>query len=326
MTQLDERSFDQLTRRHHRELHVHCYRLLGSFDRAEELVQEMWLRAWRAREGFEGRSSARTWLYRIATNVCLEELRRGGRRVVPSAPSGRTPPPSAVPGLQPYPDTLLDEVASTADGPETTTIQRDSIELAFLAVLQLLPPRQRAAVVLRDVLGFATAETADLLGATVPATNSLLQRARATLQRYHRTPSADGRAPLVAADERGRALVKRYIDATERADLDLVLELLHDDVRLTISPHGTTWNGFDEVARTTRENATAQGAFRCLPTSANRHPAVAFYLRGPRATTFHALSLVVLEVAGARIREVATFLEPTSFERFGLPRELAATS
>jgi RNA polymerase sigma-70 factor (ECF subfamily) len=180
--------FDDLVRRYRRELHVHCYRMLGSFDAAEDHVQEVLLRAWRARDGFQDRSSPRTWLYRIATNACLDTLRREARRA-PAPSSGpaepglarRAPSVAAMPWLQPYPDALLDELPDIQPGPEAAAVRREATSLAFLATIQLLPPRQRAVLILRDVLGWRAAEVAELLDTSVAAVNSALQRARATL-------------------------------------------------------------------------------------------------------------------------------------------------
>ena len=177
--------FDDLVRRYRRELHVHCYRMLGSFDEAEDHVQEVFLRAWRSRDSFEGRASARTWLYRVATNACLDTLRRDARRSVRArsgAPAGQGPSIAALPWVQPYPDALLDEIATGQPGPEAVTVSRETISLAFLAAIQLLPPRQRAVLILRDVVGWPAAEVGELLGTSVPAVNSALQRARATLR------------------------------------------------------------------------------------------------------------------------------------------------
>jgi RNA polymerase sigma-70 factor, ECF subfamily len=175
--------FDDLVRRYRRELHVYCYRMLGSFDEAEDHVQEVLLHAWRSRGGFQGRSSPRTWLYRIATNACLDTLRRNARRSIPaSAPAGSGPSIAAMPWVQPYPDSLLDELAADQPGPEAVAVSRETISLAFLATIQLLPPRQRAVLILRDVAGFPAAEVAELLDISVAAVNSALQRARSALR------------------------------------------------------------------------------------------------------------------------------------------------
>jgi RNA polymerase sigma-70 factor (ECF subfamily) len=190
--------FDDLVRRYRRELHVYCYRMLGSFDEAEDHVQEVFLRAWRSRERFQGRSSPRTWLYRVAANACLDTLRRDARRAVPapsSAPAGPGPSIAAMPWVQPYPDSLLDEMAAGQPGPEAVAVSRETISLAFLAAIQLLPPRQRAVLILRDVAGWPAAEVAGLLDMSVPAVNSALRRARATLRDRWPVGGWTGRRP-----------------------------------------------------------------------------------------------------------------------------------
>jgi len=196
--------FDDLVRRYRRELHVYCYRMLGSFDEAEDHVQEVLLRAWRSRAGFRGESSVRTWLYRVAANACLDTLRRDVRRAVPARPGGPSgssagagPSVAALPWVQPYPDSLLDEVAADQPGPEAVTVSRETISLAFLAAIQLLPPRQRAVLILRDVVSLPAAEVAEVLGTSVPAVTSALQRARATL----REQWPDGRLDWAPAAE-----------------------------------------------------------------------------------------------------------------------------
>src|SRR6516165_5446258 len=222
--------FDDLVRRYRRELHVYCYRMLGSFDEAEDHVQEVFLDAWRSRERFQGRSSPRTWLYRIATNACLDTLRRDARRALPapsSASAGPGPSIAAMPWIQPYPDTLLDEMAADQPGPEAVAVSRETISLAFLAAIQLLPPRQRAVLILRDVLSWSAAEVAELLATSVPAVNSAAQRARATL----RDKWPDGRldwAPAAEPDPGQRRLLQRFIDAHEQADPEALIALLRD--------------------------------------------------------------------------------------------------
>src|SRR5947208_5946745 len=213
--------FDDLVRRYRRELHVYCYRMLGSFDEAEDHVQEVFLRAWRSWDRFEGRSSPRTWLYRVATNACLDTLRRDARRAAPApsgvgagAPPAAGPSVAVMPWVQPYPDSLLDEVAAGQPGPEAVAVSRETITLAFLAAIQLLPPRQRAVLILRDVVSWPASEVAGLLDMSVAAVNSALQRARATL----RDQWPDGRlgwAPAAEPDSEQRRLLQRYIAAHE---------------------------------------------------------------------------------------------------------------
>jgi RNA polymerase sigma-70 factor (ECF subfamily) len=315
--------FDDLVRRHRRELHVYCYRMLGSFDEAEDHVQEVFLRAWRSREDFQGTSSPRTWLYRIATNACLDTLRRDARRAVPapsSAPAGSGPSVAALPWVQPYPDSLLDEVAADLPGPEAVAVSRETMSLAFLAALQLLPPRQRAALVLRDVVGWSAAEAAELLDMSVPAVNSALQRARATLR--DRWPG--GRldwAPAAEPDPEQRRLLERFIAAHEQADPEALIAMLRNDVRLAISQVGE-WNGLPEVGDALRDGMTALGQWRLLPIMANGQPGAAGYLRRPGDTAFVPFVLTVLRIEHGHVAEIAAFEQPSMFTAFGLPASL----
>jgi RNA polymerase sigma-70 factor (ECF subfamily) len=314
----DEHAFATLVERYRRELQVHCYRMLGSYQDAEDHVQETMLRAWRRRSSFEGRSSLRAWLYRIATNACLDTLRRHHDRVVPSGVAG----PSEIPWLQPYPDQLLDEVAPSAVQPDVAVVAKETIELAFLAAIQLLSANQRAVLILRDVLGWSAIETADLLDTSVASANSALQRARVALQKQQPERRSEW-APTddPSADE--RALLDRYMAAHERADAAAVVELLREDVRFTMPPQPTCYQGRAAVAAFF-ENAFGAGRigdFRLVPTRANRQPAAANYLRRPGDTLFRALSLDVLRIEGGRLVEITTF-EPRLFPAFGLPASL----
>ena len=275
--------FDDLVRRYRRELHVYCYRMLGSFDDAEDHVQEVFFRAWRSRERFQGGSSPRTWLYRIAANACLDTLRRDARRAVPapsSAPAGSGPSVTAMPWVQPYPDSLLDEVPADLPGPEAVAVSRETMSLAFLATLQLLPPRQRAVLVLRDVVGWPAAEVAGLLDMSVPAVNSALQRARGTLR--DRWPG--GRldwAPAAEPDPEQRRLLQRFIAAHEQGDPEALIAVLRHDARLAISQVGE-WNGRPEVDDALREGMNALGQWRLLPIMANGQPGAAGYFEHGR--------------------------------------------
>jgi RNA polymerase sigma-70 factor (ECF subfamily) len=298
---VDATSFAELSRRHHRELHVYCYRMLGSFEAAEDHVQEVFLRAWRSRDAFEQRSSARTWLYRIATNACLDTLRR------------------TTPTLQPYPDQLLDE----RPGPDAEAVDRETISLAFLAAIQLLPPRQRAALILRDVLAWPASEAAGLLETTVPAANSTLQRARTTLR--ERWPG--GRLEWSAASEPDpaqRELLKRFIEAHEQADPEALIDLLREDIRLTIEPGVGEWTGKASVGDTLRRDMLTPGRWRMLPTAANRQPAVAGYVLGAGDSAFRPFVLAVLSAEAGRLIAVDAFEEPGLFAAFGLPASLDA--
>jgi RNA polymerase sigma-70 factor (TIGR02960 family) len=293
--------------RHRRELHVHCYRMLGSFDEAEDAVQETFLRAWRARDTFAGGPGVRAWLYKIATNTCLDAIRARGRRVPSLARSF-----AEVPWLQPYPDRLLDEIAPREEEPEAVVVSRETIALAYVAVIQLLPPRQRAALILRDVLEWSAKETADLLDISVAAANSALQRARATLEDQAPPVSASD----LTADE--RALLERYMDAHERADAEAALAITREDVRVTMPPHPFFYEGFDQMRTLMTEGLTAAGEWKLVATSANRMPAAACYLREPGATEFRAFKLDVLRIVDGKVAEVTTF-DATLFEALGLP-------
>ena len=308
--------FSALAERHRRELHIHCYRMMGSFEEAEDLVQETLLRAWRRRSALRRDEHLRAWLYKIATNACLDAIRRDGRRVA-SLQSLRD-----LPWLQPYPDRLLDEVAPPGDEPDTALVERETIELTFLAVIQLLPPRQRAVLILRDVLDWPAAETAELLQTGVAAVNSALQRARATLRRE--LPAArreDWTAPEVGEQE--RALVERFIAAHESGDAEAALALIREDVRVTMPPHPYLYEGRDafisllEIANDREQ----MGEWRLVPTRANRQPAAASYLRRAGDTVFRAFKIDVMRVEAGLIAEITTF-DSTLFEAFGLAETL----
>jgi RNA polymerase sigma-70 factor (TIGR02960 family) len=292
---------------HRRELHVHCYRMLGNFEEAEDAVQEAFLRAWRARDRFDG-SNLRAWLYKIATTACLDAIKRLKRR----PPSQSTP--AEIPWIQPYPDRLLDEVAPREEEPDAVVVGRETIELAYLAVIQLLPPRQRAALILRDVLGMSAAETAEALDMSVPATNSALQRARATL---------DDRLPQPAPPSPGeRALLERFIVAHERADTALVAAIAAEDIRITMPPHPWVYDGLEAIRPLIEQGLTEPGTWRLVPTAANRMPAAANYLREHGDTEFRAFKVDVLRIEGGRIKEITTF-DASLFEAFGLPPTLS---
>jgi RNA polymerase sigma-70 factor (ECF subfamily) len=312
--------FDDLVRRYRRELHVHCYRMLGSFDEAEDHVQEVFLRAWCSRERFEGRSSPRTWLYRIATNACLDTLRRDTRRTVPTPPAAG-PSVAAMPWVQPYPDSLLDEMAADQPGPEAVAVNRETISLAFLAAIQLLPPRQRAVLILRDVVSFPAVEVAGLLDMSVPAVTSALQRARARLRDQWPNGRLDW-APAVEPDSGQRGLLQRFIAAHEQADPDALIALLRHDVRLAISPHVGEWNGREDVGDVLREGMNSLGRWRVLPIRANGQPGAAGYLRRPGETAFLPFVLAVLRFEDGRLADIAAFEQPSMFTAFGLPARL----
>jgi RNA polymerase sigma-70 factor, ECF subfamily len=304
-------------RRYRRELHVYCYRMLGSFDDAEDHVQEVFLRAWRSRDSFQGRASTRAWLYRIATNACLDTLRRHRPRMLP-APSEPSAGPSVamMPWLQPYPDILLDELVSDQPDPEARVLLRESISLAYLTVIQLLPPRQRAVLILRDVLALPASEVATLIDSSVPAVKSALQRARATLQEHqvNRVP-----APPTADQHR---LLQAFIAAHEQADPEALIALLRDDIRLAISPQVGEFIGRAQVADALREGMTSRGAWRVLPTAANGRLAAAGYLRHPGETAFLPVVISVLDIQDGQLVDIAAFEAADLIAVFGLPASL----
>jgi RNA polymerase sigma-70 factor, ECF subfamily len=299
----DEAAFARLVEPHRRELQVHCYRMLGSFEDSEDLVQETFLRAWRNRKSFQGRSSFRAWLYRIATNACLDALQR--RPQVSQA----TEPLAEVPWLEPYPDELIDDL-----------VAKETVELAFIAAIQLLPPRQRAALICRDVLGWSAAESAALLDVSVAAANSALQRARATLQRQLPRRRLDWRGSSGASDEE-RALLERYMAATDHNDPDAMIRLLREDAVCSMPPQPEWYAGREAIIAAWVEGGFGSetiGDFRCLPVSANRQPGMACYLRRPDDDAYRPLALDVLRIEDGRVVEVVVF-GPDAFPSFGLP-------
>jgi RNA polymerase sigma-70 factor (ECF subfamily) len=323
-----EPAFAALLERHRPELRVHCYRMLGSYEDAEDLVQETFLRAWRRRASFssEGRASFRAWLYRIATNACLDVLRSRPRRVLPPEvtgpgdPAAPPPPPSDLPWLQPCPDRLLEPASPAEDEPGAVVVARETIELAFIAAIQHLPPRQRAVLILRDVLGWSAKDAASLLDASVVAVNSALQRARATIREQlgeRRTDWARGRATSDAE----RELLRRYLDAHERADADALAALLREDARLTMPPIPTWYLGRTAIIVAAQQGFDPEfGHLRSVATAANLQPAAAHYLRRPGESEYRALAVDVLQIdEGGRIAEITSFVSGELFEAFGLP-------
>jgi RNA polymerase sigma-70 factor (ECF subfamily) len=308
----DDATFTALTSTYRRELHVHSYRMLGSFDEAEDAVQETYLRAWRGRDSFDGSAALRAWLYRIATNVCLDAIRRANRR-----PPGRSLDSiGEVPWISPYPDRLLDEIAPPEDQPDAVAVSRETIELAFLAAIQLLPPRQRAVLILRDVLEWSARETADLLDMSVVAVNSALQRARATMaaNRPHGRTSSPPPRPTQAEME----LVRRAIAAHEANDATAMAEMLRDDVRIAMPPQRFWFNGKDTFVPGLQAGLDDAGQWRLLPTSANRMPAMASYLKAPGDDTYRAFKLDVVRFEDGGVAEITTF-GAALFPELGLP-------
>jgi RNA polymerase sigma-70 factor, ECF subfamily len=313
--------FTSLTSRFRGELLAHCYRMVGSAQEAEDLVQETYLRAWRSYDGFEGRSSVRTWLYRIATNVCLTAIERRGRRPLPSGLGGPAEDPQTqlvagpeVPWLQPFPDALL---AGEHEDPAAVAVSRAGIRLAFVAALQYLSARERAVLILRDVLDFPAAEAAELLGTTTTAVNSGLRRARAQLAQAQ--PAEEDLAE--PADPGHRALLDRFAEAFENADASALAELLREDVALEMPPLLTWFTGRPTVTRFMASRVFARfGQFRMVPVTANGQPAFAAYTRGDDGS-YHAHEVLVPTVTKTGIARIVVFLNPDLVSMFGLPRE-----
>jgi RNA polymerase sigma-70 factor, ECF subfamily len=318
--------FTSLTGRFRGELLAHCYRMLGSAEEAEDLVQETYLRAWRSYDGFAGRSSVRTWLYRIATNVCLTAIERRGRRPLPSglgAPAEDAEAPvvvaSEVPWLQPFPDARL---AAGYEDPAAVAVSRAGIRLAFVAALQYLSARQRAVLILRDVLEWPAAEVADLLGTTTTAVNSGLRRARAQLAQA--LPAEDELAEPAEADR--RALLERFAAAFESADAGALAELLREDVVLEMPPLLTWFTGRQTVVRFFASRAfDTPGRFRLVPVMANGQAALAVYQREPGGA-YHADAVTVPTVTATGIARIVTFRNPALFGSFGLPATYGAAT
>jgi RNA polymerase sigma-70 factor (ECF subfamily) len=334
----DHDAFRDLVQDHSHELQVHCYRILGSLQDAEDALQETLVSAWRNLGEFGQRSSLRTWLYQIATNRCLSMLRADRRRPAPAPPLPKAtlPEPTgagdAPPWLEPYPDVLLDHLVDQRPGPEARYETTEAISLAFITALQLLPPRQRAALVLRDVLGYHAAEAAQMLDTTQESVQSALKRARATVDN-HLADSGSGtgsgtgsrgpaRQPDTAAEHR---LVARFTDALERADLDALIELLVTDVRLAMPPAMVEYRGIESARRVYAAVTFRPGrTYRVVPTRANDQPAFGLYLADPHASVYRAYCLLVITTAGDHITAITAF-NTNVMTRFGLPRTLPDT-
>jgi RNA polymerase sigma-70 factor (TIGR02960 family) len=317
----DGEAFRELTEPHLRELQVHCYRMLGSVQDAEDALQDTLLSAWRGLAGFEGRASLRTWLYRIATNRCRNARRAAGRRPAAewNVPGVDPPEPTRlgeVVWLEPFPDARLPGATDGPLGPQARYEQTESISLAFVTALQVLPPRQVAVLVLRDVLGFHAGEVADMLDSTVGSVHSALKRARASLQR--RWPPAGDPAPATDSPVED-AIVARFVDAYESADLDALVALLTDDVFISMPPMPFEYEGRDVVADFVARIFGAGRRFDLVPTRANGQPAFGTYLRGP--TGRPGTGLIVLTLSGARIRAMTRF-DDSVLPGFGLPGSL----
>ena len=312
---------------HRRALQVHCYRMLGSFHDAEDAVQETFVRAWHGLPAFEGRASVRNWLYRIATNVCLNALaaRAAASRVLPQdvgPPTDQMPdrePATDIPWLEPYPDALLEGVADDRPGPDARYELRESVHLAFVAAIQRLPPRQRAVLLLRDVMGWSAVETAELLESSVAAVNSALQRARTELQ--DRLPPSGARVETVS--DRDRALLDRYVRAWEQADAGEFTALLKEDAVFTMPPWRQWYRGPRDIAaffaRTARPGGPAP--FRLVPTRANGQMAFAFYTRW-HSLDWRLHSIQIVTIGEGAIAGMTSFVVPALGSAFGLPSVL----
>jgi RNA polymerase sigma-70 factor (TIGR02960 family) len=320
----DDLAFRELTDPFRRELQLHCYRILGSLQDAEDMLQETLLAAWRGLDDFEGRASLRTWLYRIATNRCLNLLRSKARRPAEEVPPMPEPTPptrfSEPIWLQPYPDFLLEGLPDSAPGPEARYETKEATALAFVAGLQRMPPLQRTALVLRDVLGFSSAESASILETTEASVKGALQRARAALAQR---PIDSSRAPLPDSPQE-RELVGRFAEAFGRGDTKAVVALLTDDAWVTMPPYPFEYHGKEAITVFLQDRARLRGApLRLVPTRANGQPAFGTYLDDPHAPIARPWSFLVLTLDGEEISEITAFTADTSiFARFGLPRTL----
>jgi RNA polymerase sigma-70 factor, ECF subfamily len=310
----DQSAFAESVQQHRRELHVHCYRMLGSFEESEDAVQETFLRAWRRRDTLKERSALRAWLYKIATNACLDALDKRPRR--PTADG-------EVLWLQPYPDELLEEIAGDEDDPEAAVLSKETIELAYIVAIQRLVPLQRAVLILRDVLSCSAKETAFVLETSVDAVNSALRRARAAM-REHLPERRSEWAPGTDVTAAERALLERLVRYSETPDPDGFKQVLSEDVRFSMPPQPGVWQGRETVVQSWVEGGfgtEAFGSLRCLITRANRQPAVASYVHRPGDDGHRPMAIDVLAIAGGEISEIVTF-GPSMFGVLGLPPRL----
>jgi RNA polymerase sigma-70 factor, ECF subfamily len=324
------RAFERLAEPLRRELKVHCYRMLGSLHEAEDAVQETYLRAWRGFDSFDGHGSFRGWLYRIATNTCLDALagRKNAQRLLPDQRAPATAdmpdgtPATDVMWLEPYPDSDLEGIADDAPNPEARYTSRQAVQLAFVAIIQQLPPRQRAVLLLCDVLGWSAAEAATLLGGSIASVNSALQRSRATLAKQY----PDGRTPVALSPNLAqRELLGRYLQAWEELDLDSFVSLLKEDATYTMPPLPQWYGGREAIRSFFGRVWKLYGGFRLVPTAANCQPAFAAYSRGGTDASWAAHSIHVLSVEQDAISGLTLFAKPMGprlFHAFGLPLTL----
>lgn len=328
----DPDALPALIARYERELLVHCYRMLGSVHDAQDACQETFLRAWQHLDGFEGRSTVRAWLYRIATNVCLDTLGRASRRMLPhdfspaSDPSIMRAPRHDIAWLEPIPTALLDSTAPPHDEPAAAAMSRETIELAFIAAVQHLAPRQRAVVILRDVLGWPARQTAAALDISVSSANSSLHRARSALREFMPERRIDWTRVGPTNEELG--VVRRYMDAIDRGDIAALAGLLAADIRTTMPPWPMWFEGRDHVVRALQASWDPTqpgwvGSLRSVATAANGQPAVALYTRTDDHQPARPFSIGVLTISGGVIVEITAFHDPRLFPAFGLTPELS---
>jgi RNA polymerase sigma-70 factor (ECF subfamily) len=317
----DEAAFNALAERHRRELLVHCYRMLGSFQDAEDAVQDALLRAWRYRESLKDGAPLRPWLYRVATNSCFDAIGRDPRRSTLASRAeseGAAPGPSEVAWLQPFPDARFESPAPREAEPDALVLSRENIELAFMTMIQLLTPQQRAALILRDVLGWSAQETADLLETSLAAANSALQRARASMRVLKPKPEWPAGVDATAAE---RELLRKYVAACEAPDIAGFASLIREDVVMRMPPQPEITVGREAILRHMVDagfGTEAFGRLRCVTTRANRQPAVACYVLGKDDTSYRALAVDVLRIEEGLVSEILTF-GPEVFESLGLP-------
>lgn len=326
LIELDSQQFGEVLEPYRGELQAHCYRMMGSIQDAEDMVQEAFLRAWRHRETYAGRASLRAWLYKIATNSCLDSLKKSSRRVVPrthqdvSLAADPIPPEVLEPmWLQPYPDELL--ITADNPSPDTVVAERENIALAFITALQLLPPRQRAVLILRDVLEWQAQEVAELLDMTVSAVKSALHRARTTLKTHQESIAAD--EGQFALDESAQTLLENYVQAWQNANVDALLQLLKDDATFSMPPIPSWYRGREEIRTLVSKtifSGAAQGRWHLIPAKANLQIAFGLYRRGQ--DHYEAYGLQVLTFQGKQIADITTFRDNDLVPRFNLPRVL----
>ncbi|MEP7284448.1 MAG: sigma-70 family RNA polymerase sigma factor [Chloroflexota bacterium] len=328
LTTLDEHEFGQVVEPHRRELLAHCYRMLGSVHDAEDTVQETLLRAWRRRESYEGRASFRAWLYKIATNLCLDALDQRPRRMIPITRQGVSSPDEPIPAsimepiwLEPFPDDLL---ASDDDNPEIYLSTRENITVAFMAALHLLPPRQRAVLILRDVLEWQASEVASLLDLSVSAVKSALHRARTTLATRYPAGSTEAISPHVL-DESTQTQLEQYVSAWETADIDGLLALLKEEATFSMPPIPSWYSGRDNIGKLVSKtifSGKANGRWRLAPTRANGQIAFGLYQRDPENQVYSAYGIQVLTMTNGQIADILTFRKPSLVAYFKLPMTL----